>query len=115
MKLPVYVRFHDMAHSDVLEASARDHAHRLELFAPDLMACRVGIDLVQEPLHQGCLFGVRIDLTLPGHQLVVSRIQHEEAYVALREAFDTLRRQMEDVMHRTGPHKGPDRHERTRG
>ncbi len=38
MKVPVQILFHGMEASDALEASVRDHAHKLELFAPDIMA-----------------------------------------------------------------------------
>jgi ribosomal subunit interface protein len=98
MKLPVHIQFHDMEPSDALEASAREHAHRLESFAPDIMACHVRIDLEQKHKHQGRPFGVRIDLTLPGHELVVNRVQNEDVYVALRDAFDNMKRQLEDVV-----------------
>jgi len=98
MKIPVHIQFHDMEPSDALEASAREHAHRLESFAPDIMACHVHIDLEQKHKHQGRPFGVRIDVTLPGHELVVNRVQNEDVYVALRDAFDNMKRQLEDVV-----------------
>lgn len=98
MKLPVHIQFHGMEPSDALEASARKHAHKLESFAPDIMACRIVIDLEQKHKHQGRPYGVHIDLTLPGHELVVNRVQHEDPYVALRDAFDSMKRQLEDVV-----------------
>ncbi len=98
MKIPVHIQFHGMEASDALEFSTREHAHKLESFAMDSMACRVSIDLVQKQQHQGRSFGVHIDLTLPGHELVVNRVQHEDVYVALREAFDNMKRQLEDVV-----------------
>jgi ribosome-associated translation inhibitor RaiA len=100
MKLPVQIQFHGMTHSDALAASAREHAHKLELFTSDITACRVVIDLEEKHKHQGHPFSVRIDLTLPGHELVVNRVQHEDANVALREAFDNMKRQLEDVVRR---------------
>jgi ribosomal subunit interface protein len=100
MKLPVHIQFLGMEPSDALEASAREHVHKLESFASDIMACRVGIDLEQKHKHQGRPYSVRIDLTLPGHELVVSRIQHEDVYVALRDAFDSMKRQLADVVHK---------------
>lgn len=101
MILPVHIQFHGMEPSDALETSAREHAHRLESFAPNIMACRVGIDLEQKHKHQGRPYGVRIDLTLPGHELVVNRVQHEDVYVALRDAFDHMKRQLEDVVRKS--------------
>jgi len=98
MRLPFNIQFHGMEASEAVEANAREHIHKLEEFAPDIMTCRVNIDLEQKHKHQGRPFGVRIDLTLPGHELVVNRVQHEDVYVALRDAFDHMKRQLEDVV-----------------
>ena len=98
MKLPVDIQFHGMAPSAALGATAERHAHKLESFASDIMACHVRLDLAQKHKTQGRPYSVRIDLTLPGHELVVNKVQHEDVYVALREAFDNMRRQLEDVV-----------------
>lgn len=100
MKLPAHIHFQGLEPSDALEASAREHVHKLETFAPDIVACRVAISLEQKHKHQGRPFSVRIDLSLPGHELVVNKVQHEDAYVALRDAFDNMKRQLEDVVRR---------------
>ncbi len=98
MKTPVHIQFHDMDPSEALEHSAREHVRKLESLAPDIMSCRVGIDLAQKHKHQGRPFGVRIDLTVPGHELVVNRVHDEDVYVALRDAFDDMKRQLEDFV-----------------
>lgn len=82
MKLPGHIQFSRMEPSDALEASTRDHAHKLESFAADIMARRVAVDLQQKHQHQGRRLGVRIDLTLSGHELVVNRVQDEDVYGA---------------------------------
>jgi hypothetical protein len=46
----------------------------------------------------GRLFSVRIDVTLPGHELAINRVQDEDAYVALRDAFDAARRKVDESM-----------------
>lgn len=98
MKLPVNIQFHGLEPSDAMESSAREHARKLDSLAPDIMACRVSIDLAHKHKHQGRQFGVRIDLTLPGHELVVNHVQHEDAHIALRDAFEKMKRQLEDVV-----------------
>lgn len=100
MKVPFNIQFHGMEPSDAVETSAREHVHKLEVFAPDIMTCRVHIDLEQKHKHQGRPYGVRIDLTLPGHELVVNRVHNEDVYVALRDAFNNMRRQLEDIVRR---------------
>lgn len=94
MKTPLRIQFQGVDRSDALEAAARDYAQKLELFAPDIMSCRVDID------QQGRAFGVRIALNLPGQELAVNRVQNDDVYIALRDAFDSMRRQVEDVASR---------------
>jgi cold shock CspA family protein len=51
--------------------------------------------------HQGRLYHVRVELAVPGRSIVVNREphehhEHEDVYVAVRNAFDAVRRQLED-------------------
>lgn len=107
MKLPLQIQFHGLESSAALEAHAHDHVRKLEQFAQDITACRVTVEVEQKHQHQGRPFSVHIDLTLPGHELVVNRVQHEDAYIALRDAFDKLRRQLEDAVRRR---RGEEKH-----
>lgn len=98
MKQLLQITFHGMEASTAVEDAARTKAAHLDRFARDIMGCRVVVDQLQKHQHQGRPFGVRIDLTLPGHELVVDRVQNEDVYVALRDAFDNMKRQLEDVV-----------------
>jgi len=107
MKLPVHIQFHGLEASEAVELKAREFAGKLETLAPDLMACRVAIDLVQKHQQQGRPYGVRIDLTLPGHELTVNRVQDEDVYVALRDAFDNMKRQLGELVRRRQGYEKP--------
>lgn len=96
MKQPLRITFHGMEASPAVEEAARIRAALLDRFTSDIMSCRVVVDLLQKHRHQGRPFGVRIDLTLPGHELVADRVEDEDILVALREAFDNMKRQLED-------------------
>lgn len=98
MKQPLQINFHGMDRSDALEDAVRRRAEHLERFAADIMSCRVVVDLLQKHRHQGQPYGVRIDLTVPGHELVVDRVENEDVYVALRDAFDEMKRQLQDLV-----------------
>jgi ribosomal subunit interface protein len=100
MKQAPDIRFIGMEPSDALASAAREKVAKLELFCRDIVACHVAIELPQKHRHQGRPFAVRLSLTLPGHELAVSRVEHEDAYVALRDAFDDMKRQVEDTMRR---------------
>jgi ribosomal subunit interface protein len=106
MKKPLQITFHGMEKSDAVEDAVRRKCEHLERFAGDIMSCRVVVDQVQLHQRQGRPFGVSIDLTLPGRELVVDRVQDEDVYVALRDAFDGMKRQLEDaVRQRRGDEK----------
>jgi ribosomal subunit interface protein len=96
MKLPLQITLRDMPQSDALEAAIREKADKLDLFYPSIMSCRVTVEMPGKHKHQGKQFTVRVDLTVPGKEIVVNRDHHEDVYVALRDAFDVAKRQLED-------------------
>jgi ribosomal subunit interface protein len=118
MKLPLQINFRNMDPSEAMEANVRQKAEKLDLFYDQIMSCRVVIESQHQHHHQGNIYHVRIDLTVPGNEIVVSRApgehkSHEDAYVAIRDAFDAARRQLEDYSrhrkrhvkaHETPPH-----------
>jgi ribosomal subunit interface protein len=97
---PVEIRFLDLAPSEALEGAARAKAAKLEQFHRDLMSCRVTIERQHKHHHQGQSYAVRVDVTWPGHELSVDRVHNEDVYVALRDAFDDMKRRLEDATHR---------------
>ena len=105
MELPLQISFHEVPHSDALEQWIRRKAEGLERYAPHLMRCRVVVEAHHRHHQQGGLFRIRIELTVPGHDVVVSseqheRQEHENPYVAVRDAFRAARRQLEDTVRR---------------
>jgi cold shock CspA family protein len=42
------------------------------------------------------MYSVRIDLTVPGKELAISRQENEDAYVAVRDAFDAAARLLDE-------------------
>ncbi|HVO08853.1 MAG TPA: HPF/RaiA family ribosome-associated protein [Burkholderiaceae bacterium] len=100
MKQPLEVRFLGLEPSPAVEAAARAKAAKLDQFRGDLMSCRVTIELAHKHKHQGQPFAVRIDATMSGRELCVDRVQHEDVYVALRDAFDDMKRQIEESAQR---------------
>jgi len=105
MKQPVQILFLGMEPSDAVESATRKKADKLDRFCPDIMACRVTIELASKHQQQGRPFAVRIALTVPNHELSVDRVHDEDVYVALRDAFDDMRRQLEDTVRRAGQHR----------
>lgn len=101
MRLPLQVTFRNMDRSLALEADIAEKASKLDQFCDHLMSCRVVVEAGHKHHHQGNLFGVSIQVSVPGRDLVVSRNPtedhaHEDAYVAVRDAFDAMRRRLEE-------------------
>ena len=76
----------------------RDKAGKLEEFFNHIMSCRVVVEVPHKHLHQGNQFNVRIDIGVPGSEIVVNHDHAEDVYVALRDAFDAAKRQLEDYV-----------------
>lgn len=106
MQIPLQVTFRHMEHSDALEANIREKAAKLDQFADHIMSCRVVIDLEHKHHQQGKLFSIKLDIMVPGKEIVVDRHSeqhhaHEDPYVAVRDAFDAAKRQLEDYVRKT--------------
>jgi ribosomal subunit interface protein len=100
MKLPAEITFRNMNASEALEANVRDKVAKLEQFCDRIMSCRVVVEANHRHQNKGHLYHVRIDLTVPGTELVVSRDPsdnqaHSDVYVAVRDAFSAARRQLD--------------------
>lgn len=100
MLVPLQLTIRDIPESTAIEAKIRQQVEKLGHFCDRIVSCRVVVEAAQKHKHQGKLYTVRIDLTVPGKELVVNRILNEDLYVAIRDAFRAARRQLEDYMHR---------------
>lgn len=97
---PVRITIRDIPNSDAIEAQIQKKAEKLSRLYDRIKSCHVVVDVPQKHKHQGKLFGVRIDLAVPGKELVVNRVLNEDLYVAIRDAFDAAHRQLEAYVDR---------------
>jgi len=101
MQLSLQLSFRDMEPSAAVESAIREKAAKLEEFCDRITSARIVVESPHRRHHQGKLYHVRIDLRVPGREIVVSREPsehhaYEDVYVAIRDAFDGARRQLED-------------------
>jgi len=94
--MPVQITIRDMPNSHALEDHIRKKAMKLNQFCQRINRCRIVIHVPQKHKHQGKLFSIHIDLTVPGKELVVNRKLDQDIYVAIRDAFHALQRQLEN-------------------
>jgi ribosomal subunit interface protein len=101
MQIPIEITLRDIPHSDAVETRIREKIEKLDRFHERVMSCRVTVESPQQRKHQGKLYSVHIDIKVPGGgELVVNRIQNEDIYVAIRDAFNAVARQLEDHVRR---------------
>lgn len=123
MQITPSIAFRGFSRSPAVETDVVARLEQLERFYPGIMGCRVLVELAQRHHEAGNRFHVRIDLTVPGEEIVVShdasaratardaeaeRIarvdepdpERKHTLVAIHEAFDKARRQLQDYARR---------------
>jgi cold shock CspA family protein/ribosome-associated translation inhibitor RaiA len=123
VKLPIQITYRNIAPSDDLEAAIRKRAAALDTYYDRIMGCRVVVEVPHRHHGEGNRYHVRIDLTVPGEELVIAHEPtlhpslrdidaaevtkdtdidsvRKHARVAVREAFDLARRRLQDYARR---------------
>lgn len=103
MKTQPHVVFRGFRASPALSARIEEEVADLERIWDRITACRVSLERPHRRKRHGDHFVTRIELFVPGKVLVVDRDppEHEsfeDAYAALNEAFDMLRRQLREYV-----------------
>lgn len=101
-KIPVRITFRHMDASPAVAARVRELADRLARFADHVVDCHVTVDSPAAHQAQGAPFQVRIDLFGPRGHVTAFRgngdhPEHQDVYLALRDAFDAVKHQLEHV------------------
>ncbi len=98
MQIPLHIAFRNIPRSEALEARIREKAARLEALDPRITGCHVTVEELDRHRRQGKQFCIRLDVHVPGREIVVDREHREDIYVALRDAFDAAARKLEDAV-----------------
>src|SRR6476660_3656078 len=99
MQSPVQVTFRDFPPSPALSAHVEKRAAKLETFFDRIVKCHVVVEAPHRHSKHGKRFHVRIDLHVPGKELVVSKNPEdakEDAYAAIVDAVGDAERVLED-------------------
>ena len=101
MKQPIQITFRNLSDSAAIKQLILNEAEQLEHFSNKIINCRVVVEAPHKSHQKGNLYHVNISLTVPGTTLVVTRgpsahHANQDLYLAVREAFDEMRRQLQD-------------------
>jgi len=95
----VQVTFRDIPHSASVAAHVERRAAKLDTFYDRISKCYVVVEAPHRHSKHGKRYHVRIDMHVPGRELVVSRIlddNKEDLHAAVDEAFGDAERVLEE-------------------
>jgi cold shock CspA family protein/ribosome-associated translation inhibitor RaiA len=129
MDIPLQITFRNMTPSAAIERRITEKAAKLKLFCNRIVSCRVTVEAPHRHHRKGKSYQVRIDLTVPGDELLIrhtakdleplkvasageletelharrepnKRAAHEDLYVAIRDTFNAAGRKLQDYARR---------------
>jgi ribosomal subunit interface protein len=94
MQIPLQITLRNIPKSEAVEAAIRKRAEKLDRYHRHIVSCRVVVEIPSRHKHQGKEFVVRLDIKVPGSEIVVTHDHHEDLYAALHEAFHAAQRRL---------------------
>jgi len=83
--------------SEVAIDTIKQKANKLEQFYDRIIACKVMVETPHRHKNHGIEYSVSIDIAVPGNEIIVKQECNEDVYIAIRDAFDTARRQLQNL------------------
>lgn len=96
MELPLTITAHDAVLPEPIEETIREKTSKLDRINGHLIACHVTVEGPGRHHRNGGPYKVRIDLSVPGSELVINQKEAPDLAQAIREAFDAARRRLEE-------------------
>lgn len=96
MIIPLQITARDVELSATMREEIAERAAKLAKVSDAITRCRVVVEEPKRHPHEGKMYSVHIILTVPGGELVTKRELHKEFAVAMRDAFQAVRRQLEE-------------------
>jgi ribosomal subunit interface protein len=96
MRVPLEISTRNVDLSGEMEDLIREKAKKLDNIYDQIISCRVMAEVPHRSRQSGVQYNVRIDMTVPGGELVVKREPHQDLHVAITKAFETAVRQVKE-------------------
>jgi ribosome-associated translation inhibitor RaiA len=100
MQPQITIAFRHIDHSGAIEDRARKLGSRLQRFSGRIVQCHMTLE--GSDSRRGAPYLVKIDLTVPGAQIHADSLHvdgagHKDIYLALRDAFNNAKRQLQNL------------------
>jgi ribosome-associated translation inhibitor RaiA len=94
MAIPTEITFHELDVSPAVEAAIARSVDRLEHVFERIESCVVRVNQPHRSQRHGRAFQITITLAVPGRDVAISHVGHEDIYVAIADAFRAARRRL---------------------
>jgi ribosomal subunit interface protein len=96
------VVFRGIDHSQAVADAVQKRLDKLERYSDEIQSLRVTLESPHNHHHKGKVFHVGVEAVIPNHDIQVNHDQHdkhehEDIYIAIRDAFNALERQIKSV------------------
>ncbi len=97
-----HVVFRGVEHSEAVEGAVQKRAEKLERFSDQIQSLRVTVESPHNHHYKGKVYHVGVEAFIPNHDIIVNHDQHdnhahEDIYVAIRDTFDAVERQLKAI------------------
>lgn len=101
MPRPIQITFRDIEPIESVRAYVEERVAKLHTFHPHILSCRVALEGPHRHHLHGGHFRVRLDVAIPGEEVVVGRDahdkkSHENLYAAIDDAAEHMKRALKE-------------------
>ncbi len=101
MEIPLQITTRNIDLGDPTKEELKKRAEKLDNFFERIMRCRVTVEVphrFNKQAMNAAEYNIRIDLTVPGREIVIKNSPDKDLDVAIREAFEAAQRKLEDYV-----------------
>lgn len=103
MNTPLEITFKGLDKSASIETKIREKVAKLEQVFSKITHCRVVVAAPNKHAHKGKSYQIKIDVGIPDHPPLILKHEtevgkaQEDLQIALRDAFDIIKRRLDEV------------------
>ena len=96
MNQAIQITLRNVSPSPLLSRDIREKCAALRKLHPRIVHCRVAVERASGQEGRAAAFRVCLQVGVPGRELVADHGAHVDPHLALRDAFEAMRRELRD-------------------
>jgi ribosome-associated translation inhibitor RaiA len=89
--MPTTVTFRGITPREWIDSDVRKRAAKLDTYCPDILSCRVVVEIPHKHHVEGNRFSVRISLAVPEEKIAVTRDSNLHAFAKILDAREWVK------------------------